>query len=534
MSTASLAIDPRTSRAILIGNNYRGANGFDSLYPAVRNNLWDLGAALRRPDILGVGDVLMVEDRRHHEVLDLVRENCCDGEQLSLLILYYAGHALRGDGRLSDKHELYLVAPNTRDSHRHDSAIPYSHLRGIIEEAKASYVLVLLDCCFSGTAVSRGGVAPRLSAGGTFVLAACHETKEALWPKGARYTGFTGALIEVLSKGFVGEGEGSTPRAFSLDSFAQAVKRRCKAENIPEPRYVSQQEGAVLNFALNVAYTGLITPADKKLLTDAGLGDELSSILSAGSSQELVEKLDERVYEEVQHSGAKAILSPAVVTICRRHKPFLEFHQNDWKRYYVQRQIADIEIDEAGNADFCVQSWIRTGSQPVRSLWRYAFGDEEVDGMDLLALEFESPGRESFVIPLVDEKTRKEFVAYIVPPIEPKSKDVNYLFRWHWPHIFAKLMHGEPDCWAFRVRSATKKIDFVSHRFWVPESWSKPLRIKVEGPGDAAFTVLNDRVGLVGYECKLTSLEANTSRVVLELQFEEGGAGGGALTTPKG
>ncbi|WP_051877322.1 caspase family protein [Streptomyces natalensis] len=219
-----------TSRAVLIGTSRFGHTGLPDI-PSVEANLGALKAALTDP----AHGLLAPE---HCRVVSDPSDQAAVGAALSwavreaedLLLVYYAGHGvLDGDG------QLHLALVHTDVENIGFTAVPIELLKRHVGEALARSRVLLLDCCFSGRAVSAMAEPTNLAVGqldlsldvsGTYVLTSTTKTAPAHAPSGARYTAFTGALLESLG----------APAALTLDEIHRAVDRTLHSRGLPRPQ----------------------------------------------------------------------------------------------------------------------------------------------------------------------------------------------------------------------------------------------------------------------------------------------------------
>ncbi|ROO63344.1 WD40 repeat protein [Micromonospora sp. Llam0] len=166
------------------------------------------------------------------------------------LFVYYVGHGLRGpDGAL------YLAVSSTDEltpglaAHQ---AYPFADLRQALTSARASSLVVVLDCCFSGRA--RAGAAPSGAfdappVHGFYLLGSAEQL--ALAPEDAEYTVFTGALIGLL--------DGGDPRGgpvLTLDDAYHYLFAALRDRGAPLPRRQEGGRSGQLVLARNPASTG--------------------------------------------------------------------------------------------------------------------------------------------------------------------------------------------------------------------------------------------------------------------------------------
>ncbi|MCX4774985.1 AAA family ATPase [Streptomyces sp. NBC_01285] len=166
----------------------------------------------------------------------------------TVLLVYFIGHGLLGpDG------ELYLAATSTdrlTPGMAEHQALSFSSLRQALEASRASSVVVVLDCCFSGR-VSLSG-SPSLPAftmtpaHGMYLMGSAEQL--ALAPPHAVHTAFTGALIELLTHG---DPRGLQP--LTLDAVFDGVFRAMSDRQGPLPRRQAGDRSGHLVIAPNSA-----------------------------------------------------------------------------------------------------------------------------------------------------------------------------------------------------------------------------------------------------------------------------------------
>ncbi|MFF1909617.1 caspase family protein [Kitasatospora sp. NPDC058218] len=149
-----------------------------------------------------------------------------DGEAADLMLVYYAGHGLLDrDGRL------HLALPPTDPDQVEYTAIPLDLIRRDLARARARTRILILDCCFSGRAVAAMSAPTSLLSGqlelsGTYTLTSTTSTAPSHAPVGARFTAFTGALLEALAG----------PEPLTLDEIHAYADRKLAALALPRPQ----------------------------------------------------------------------------------------------------------------------------------------------------------------------------------------------------------------------------------------------------------------------------------------------------------
>ncbi|WP_405021326.1 caspase family protein [Kitasatospora sp. NBC_00070] len=174
----------------------------------------------------------------------------------TVLLVYFIGHGLLGpDG------ELYLAATGTdrlTAGMAGHQALSFFSLRQALEASRASSVVVVLDCCFSGRASLGGG--PSLPAfamtpaHGMYLMGSAEQL--ALAPPDAVHTAFTGALLEVLA-----HGDPRGLRQLTLDALFDGVFRTMSERQGPLPRRQAGDRSGQLVIAPNPAVPAQPEPA---------------------------------------------------------------------------------------------------------------------------------------------------------------------------------------------------------------------------------------------------------------------------------
>ncbi|WP_413102643.1 caspase family protein [Streptomyces sp. Inha503] len=249
--------DPSASRAVLIEAHAFTRGGAASRdrqrhlddRPSVAAGCRRLAELFRDPEVWGLPEehCAVVSQPTRDSMLEAVHRAAA--EATDTLVVYYAGHGLLYP--LSGG--LHLAVPETTKD-KSFTAVKYDDLREILLSAtRVRRKVVILDCCFSGTALrghlSAGGDTIRLAdVEGTSVLAASHATKQALAPPGERYPAFTGELIALLE-----EGDPDAPELLTMADLYDRVDRALMRKNRPRPQQLNRDRGAHISIARNRA-----------------------------------------------------------------------------------------------------------------------------------------------------------------------------------------------------------------------------------------------------------------------------------------
>ncbi|MCW6007768.1 caspase family protein [Micromonospora sp. CPCC 205371] len=237
-----------SSSAVLIG-----CSRFDGMepLPAVIHNVSDLRGLLMDEQVWGLPPdrcVVMAEPTNPGDIIDTI--NRAAARATDTFLVYYAGHGL-----LDDHGRLHLGIGSTRD-HQPHTALSYEYVRAAVRQySKARLNIVVLDCCYSGSAIKglmgagRAGVVSAVD--GAYVLTSSAANEASMAPPGDHYTAFSGELIRLLRHG---EPDGGP--MFSFDDVFQYLSRELAAKSLPQPQQAVRNDIAGYAFAPNRAHAG--------------------------------------------------------------------------------------------------------------------------------------------------------------------------------------------------------------------------------------------------------------------------------------
>jgi hypothetical protein len=161
----------RRYRALLIGNGeFPRDTELSRLHgPAV--DLPHLRDALK-DTVTGLPwEVTEVLDGTSEQILEAMTAFFDRATRHDQLLLYYSGHGLthQANGLL------YLCAHNTRTANLRGTAVRHSDINDLVEGCGARTIVIVLDCCFSGTAAVKGGGVPadKFAGRGRYVMTSC-------------------------------------------------------------------------------------------------------------------------------------------------------------------------------------------------------------------------------------------------------------------------------------------------------------------------------------------------------------------------
>ena len=241
-----------------------GSDRFPYLPPvfskaAFRNSATELSLYLESKNGLGIGQngVLNLfgfdgSVEEHDTQITNFLSKCEDDDTV---ILLYIGHG----GFLKDR-DYFLTLHNTKAGREHVTAIRMRDIAAtFMSIAMGKKVIVILDCCFSGSAIDhwqaldlneaiKNKTFELFPVSGTALLVAASRNDPAITPDGAKYTMFSEALITTLTMGVSGKSQFLTLRDIG-DHTAMLIKQKYGIEGVlPEvhsPRQVNEDIASI-------------------------------------------------------------------------------------------------------------------------------------------------------------------------------------------------------------------------------------------------------------------------------------------------
>ncbi len=218
--------------------------------PAIHNNLADLQRLLVSEEFgIPPENCRVLADprdpRRIHAAIEEVMEEVDPAS--GAFLFYYAGH-----GRAHPSHGRLLLSMADSREHQTYSYWSFDSLRDQIADFGLSTRLVILDSCYSGSALDLlSGPADASSAAirGTYVMASSGATEPSTAPDGERYTDFTGQILAALRSGIPGAGP-----VVDADALFETVRAQCLANGLPVPARQIRNEGSRIPLMRNRAY----------------------------------------------------------------------------------------------------------------------------------------------------------------------------------------------------------------------------------------------------------------------------------------
>ena len=174
------------------------------------NDVDGLSEVLNDMAIGGFSDVEVVKNQPSHQALRSVHKVLRKAGRDDLVLIYYAGH-----GKLDRAGRLHLATTETVNSELETTSIPAQRIRDLIDNADATKIALILDCCYSGAiekSFLRGDVEEQLHAvaggRGTFIMTASTDVQTAREEIRDGYGIFTKHVIDGMRGGADADGDG--------------------------------------------------------------------------------------------------------------------------------------------------------------------------------------------------------------------------------------------------------------------------------------------------------------------------------------
>jgi Caspase domain len=355
--------DPQRSRVVLIGtSSYHDVNLPD--LPQVRANIADLANTMSASPggiVSNVNCEVITDEGDLRQIGRKLRGAARQADDL--LLVYFAGHGLTG----SKRHDLYLGLPDSEWADPEFNSLEFDKLRSAVLDSPACSKVIILDCCFSGRAVTEsqaGGAAliGQLEVDGTYVLTASHRDQVALIVPGEAHTAFTGRMLKLFR-----EGIRNGPKLLTVEDIYQALRVTMQAEGLSIPQKRATGNAGLLALAYNQAFAEAAPHGPHVFNQTADLpfrGDTVE-YLSRTVCPRIEAQYQVRIGADAviacatlseqlpgpQPSKALGLLSEAVALLLNRgdvpHTPDLRSLDDEIDR--IREQIGDLDAESGGD-----------------------------------------------------------------------------------------------------------------------------------------------------------------------------------------
>jgi hypothetical protein len=339
--------------ALLIGVDTYG-EGLQPL-PAASKDVAALREVLLNPQMGGFDEAKPLINPPQSEMTREIELWFEDRQPEDLALLFFSGHGVKDDRR-----DLYFAAADTekrRDRLVRSTAVPARFIHDRIRGCKAKYLVLILDCCFSGAfgdLVARdSGEIPlkeQLGAEGRVVLTSTSAVDYSFEEKGADLSIYTRYLVEGIASGAADEDENGVITVDELHHYAgRKVKETSPAMS---PALItlkdegfrirvarSPQDDPRLKYRKEVerrATSGEFTLPAKRLLMDLRAELQLSDVEAEEIEAEVLKPHREyqrkrQAYQDTLHQclERESPLSPGTINDLRDYRAYLRLKPED-------------------------------------------------------------------------------------------------------------------------------------------------------------------------------------------------------------
>ncbi|MGK5554037.1 caspase, EACC1-associated type [Actinomadura kijaniata] len=355
--------DPQSSRAVLIGTaHYEHQPDL----PTVARNLVGLRQELIQPEVWGLPPqhCTVVEDPQNaDEMLDPVYTAA--QEARDVLLVYFSGHAV--PGRNAD---LRLALPKTPldRAREHYKSVSYDDLRVMVRDSRARYRIVILDCCYSGTAINTLGpddMFRQTGIDGSYTITSSEATRPSIAEGNGEYTAFTEELITVMREGILGGG-----KYLTLDEIYDYVLEQLVSKELPRPERQDRNDAGKLALIRNRSCAGADTPPGYGEIPGVQEGTLFASRKDLHNAR-VHRPLQAGICGSEKSGGAESIVVSGGYPDDEDHGDVIIYTGHGGQDEKTKRQVRDQRATDPGNAALLASITTR---YPVRVI-RGAAGD---------------------------------------------------------------------------------------------------------------------------------------------------------------
>jgi hypothetical protein len=223
--------------AILVGN---------AVFPEDPTNLPALRCAAN--DVKALGELLAAEKHGSYEICPIVDKThdvgrreiykrLRDAKREDLVLIYFSGH-----GKLDEEGNLYLATRDTQTAELPPTSIPVEDIRRYMRESNAGSIIVILDCCYSGSVkkMYKGDVSDQaiqairgLEGEGKFFLTAGTDTQLAVENEADENSLLTKHIIEGIRSG---KADSNSDGRVSFQELCSYVQKEVPTEGKQKPK----------------------------------------------------------------------------------------------------------------------------------------------------------------------------------------------------------------------------------------------------------------------------------------------------------
>lgn len=179
-------------------------------------------------------DVLALKNKPSYEVLRALNRVLKQAGKSDLVLIYYSGH-----GKLDPAGRLHLATSDTLIEELESTSVPVSSVRNYIDISPSNRVILILDCCYSGSVGSaflKGSVDDQLQqvsdARGIYIITASTAIQVAQERTEDEYSLLTRHLLEGIEEG---RADADDDGKITVDDLYSYAYERMKKESFQVP-----------------------------------------------------------------------------------------------------------------------------------------------------------------------------------------------------------------------------------------------------------------------------------------------------------
>ncbi|MBT2210560.1 caspase family protein [Actinomadura sp. NEAU-AAG7] len=264
--------EPRTdladSRALLIGTSHFHDDGFTGV-PAAANSVAGMYEMLTDPARGGwPRDQVTTITNPHGAAWLVQRIRRMTETTTGAFLLYYVGH-----GVISERGNLTLTLTDTTATDPDLTGVEFDHIQRALGTSPARVSVVILDCCYSGRAISAlsalDTVADSTSIEGVYTLTAAEGPAHVVpfHQQHSTGTSFTQELLDLINEGLP-----DGPELLTFHSLYGPLAHRLHRRGLPRPNQRGTDTVHHFGLSRNTAYGRLPRPRDDDPVLNSGSG----------------------------------------------------------------------------------------------------------------------------------------------------------------------------------------------------------------------------------------------------------------------
>lgn len=225
---------------LVIGNNYPNSDKELKFAVADANKMKEV---LLNKDICGFDDVEESIDGTFLDARIKIERTLKNANHGDLIFIYFSGH-----GKKHLDNGLRLLFKDTDEDYLLATSLNFDYVNRCMRYPSQKSVIIVLDCCYSGAAGSRGTddvmeALKKYSGSGTIILTSTGLTGSPAAREEEKFGHgvFTHYLIEGLEKGYADKGNGY----ISIEELYDYAFKKTKSEGYQSPKKEGSIEGSI-------------------------------------------------------------------------------------------------------------------------------------------------------------------------------------------------------------------------------------------------------------------------------------------------